>query len=114
MRWAPQTLNTGASTVITQRVQSTYIVECGGSILGLATMIWGSILHNSTQDFSRLSNPETLSPTIPRRQCQPWSLPALREKWAAAFADLLRAVGLTDLPKSLDDTLHHSRIPYVM
>ena len=33
---------------LTQRVQSTYIVECRVSILGIVIMIWGSIPHNST------------------------------------------------------------------
>ena len=28
---------------IPRRVQSTYILECRGSIIGIATMIWGSI-----------------------------------------------------------------------
>ena len=32
----------------TQRVLSTYIIECRVSILGITIMIWGSISHNST------------------------------------------------------------------
>ena len=32
----------------TQRVQSTYIVECRVSVLGIVIMIWESIPHNST------------------------------------------------------------------
>ena len=39
--WASQ----GAKT---QRVQSTYMVECRVSILGITIMIWGGIPHNST------------------------------------------------------------------
>ena len=33
----------------TQRVQSTYIVDCRVSILGIHIMIWESIPHKSTQ-----------------------------------------------------------------
>ena len=32
----------------TQRVQSTYMVECRVSILGITIMIWGGIPHNGT------------------------------------------------------------------
>ena len=32
----------------TQRVLSTYMVECRVSILGLTIMIWGGMPHNST------------------------------------------------------------------
>ena len=43
-----QTFATPKPETLTQRVLSTYIVECGVSILGITTMIWGSIPHNST------------------------------------------------------------------
>ena len=36
---------------IPRRVQSTYILECRGSIIGIATMIWGSIPHNTVDDI---------------------------------------------------------------
>ena len=35
-------------SVFSQRVQSTYIVECRVSVLGIVVMIWESIPHNST------------------------------------------------------------------
>ena len=35
-------------TIVPQRVQSTYIVECRVSILGIVIMIWESTPHNST------------------------------------------------------------------
>ena len=38
------------SKVPSQRVQSTYIVECRVSILGITIMIWEGIPHNSTLD----------------------------------------------------------------
>ena len=34
--------------ILTQRVQSTYIVECRVSMLGTVVMIWENIPHNST------------------------------------------------------------------
>ena len=44
-------------SIRTQRVQSTYIVECRVSILGIPIMIWGSIPHNSAQDPSGEEKP---------------------------------------------------------
>ena len=35
---------------LTQRVQSTDIVECRVSVLGVAIMIWGRMPQNSTKD----------------------------------------------------------------
>ena len=36
------------AALLTQRVQSTNMVECRVSILGITIMIWGSSPHNST------------------------------------------------------------------
>ena len=47
-----------------QRVLSTYMVECKISIFGITIMIWGSMPHNSTEDplgFAAIKPTRTLN-----------------------------------------------------